>query len=309
MGLSLQPSAELAPAPLWRLTAIGQKLHRCSTIGQLLAEGADATRTECGFTRGVILGICGAEFTGVDTDALCDRASDRLRREALTSDLAIVPGSLEERLIAAPECASAAPADRRSTLAAQLGLEQFILYPIVLEDHAVAMLLVDRTAPEVMPAERALVSCYAMLVAVNLDRILLRERAKEVASELRQLTALSDALMRQALEQPISLPSMCIGGAKISHLLAPGNVRGSSSASTFTAQELRVANLLSRGLSNPEIASELVLGVETVKSHVTRIFQKLGVSNRAQAAAVLVTMPHDTGSAPQPGDGISHSWG
>jgi len=53
----------------------------------------------------------------------------------------------------------------------------------------------------------------------------------------------------------------------------------------LTPQELSVARLVGSGLSNREVASELVLSVRTVESHLTRIYSKLGVSSRAQLAA------------------------
>ena len=53
----------------------------------------------------------------------------------------------------------------------------------------------------------------------------------------------------------------------------------------LSEQELKILRLLSAGLSNKEIATELVIGVGTVKWHVHNIYGKLGVNSRTQAIA------------------------
>lgn len=58
--------------------------------------------------------------------------------------------------------------------------------------------------------------------------------------------------------------------------------------SLLTDRELEVLQLLARGLTNPEISKELFISPHTVKTHVVHIYEKLGVSDRAQAA-VLAT--------------------
>ena len=52
----------------------------------------------------------------------------------------------------------------------------------------------------------------------------------------------------------------------------------------LTPRELDIVLLLAQGMSNEEIAAELVLEVSTVKSHLARILPKLGVRSRLQAA-------------------------
>jgi LuxR family maltose regulon positive regulatory protein len=53
----------------------------------------------------------------------------------------------------------------------------------------------------------------------------------------------------------------------------------------LSQRELEVLRLIADGATNREIANELVLTVNTVKRHVSNIFGKLVVSNRAQAIA------------------------
>jgi LuxR family maltose regulon positive regulatory protein len=53
----------------------------------------------------------------------------------------------------------------------------------------------------------------------------------------------------------------------------------------LSERELEVLKLIARGDSNLEIADQLVIALDTVKRHVTHIFEKLGVHNRIQAVA------------------------
>lgn len=51
----------------------------------------------------------------------------------------------------------------------------------------------------------------------------------------------------------------------------------------ITARELEILNLVARGLSNREIATQLFVSENTVKTHCARAFDKLGAARRTQA--------------------------
>jgi DNA-binding NarL/FixJ family response regulator len=76
---------------------------------------------------------------------------------------------------------------------------------------------------------------------------------------------------------------------------APAAAAGSPGASSaalgeLTAREREVLRLIGRGLTNEEIAAELVIGEGTVKTYVSRIFDKLGLRDRA--AAIIFAYDH-----------------
>jgi DNA-binding NarL/FixJ family response regulator len=65
--------------------------------------------------------------------------------------------------------------------------------------------------------------------------------------------------------------------------------RGRDDSVSLTAREEETLLLLSKGYSNKEIADQLNLGVETVRSHLKHIYEKMHVRSRAEAVARYVS--------------------
>jgi DNA-binding NarL/FixJ family response regulator len=78
----------------------------------------------------------------------------------------------------------------------------------------------------------------------------------------------------------------------------PGEARRPADFADLTEREFEVFTLVGRGLSNQEIADELVIGGTTVKTHVSRVFSKLGLHDRVQA----VVLAYENGIV-RPGEG------
>jgi DNA-binding NarL/FixJ family response regulator len=71
----------------------------------------------------------------------------------------------------------------------------------------------------------------------------------------------------------------------------PPSSADAKALSFLTDREREVLGLIGRGLSNAEIAEELVVGTATTKTHVSRILAKLNARDRAQ----LVVLAYETG--------------
>jgi DNA-binding NarL/FixJ family response regulator len=69
--------------------------------------------------------------------------------------------------------------------------------------------------------------------------------------------------------------------------------RADSRLDELTPQELAVATMAARGLTNRDVAATLFLSPKTVEYHLRHVYQKLGLRSRAQLAAAISTASAD----------------
>jgi DNA-binding NarL/FixJ family response regulator len=86
---------------------------------------------------------------------------------------------------------------------------------------------------------------------------------------------LAPSVTRRLIERFVAMPAPRIAAPPRSEVLAD-----------LTPREADVLRLLARGLSNREIADQLVVSTTTVKSHVARLLMKLDLHDRTQAVVV-----------------------
>ncbi|WNV76516.1 response regulator transcription factor [Geodermatophilus sp. DSM 44513] len=102
------------------------------------------------------------------------------------------------------------------------------------------------------------------------------------------LPQLADAVRAAARGETVLAPP--VAARLVSHLRAPA-------AEAPSPRELQVLAGVARGLTNAEIGRELFIGEATVKTHLLRVFGKLGVDDRTRAVMVAV----ERGLLPPPG--------
>jgi DNA-binding NarL/FixJ family response regulator len=98
-------------------------------------------------------------------------------------------------------------------------------------------------------------------------------RARRRAAQAVRTVARGEALLAPAITQRLIER----------FVVRPPAAEAAPALAELGARELEVLRLLARGLSNAEIAAELIVGEATVKTHVARILRKLDVRDRVQA--------------------------
>jgi DNA-binding NarL/FixJ family response regulator len=114
-------------------------------------------------------------------------------------------------------------------------------------------------------------------LAAGASGFLLKDATAEALFEAVRVVARGDALLAPSVTRRLIGEFARLNPAVP---LRPDRLR------ELTPRETEVLRLVADGLSNAEIAERLVVSEETVKTHVSRVLQKLGLRDRAQAVVV-----------------------
>jgi two-component system nitrate/nitrite response regulator NarL len=149
--------------------------------------------------------------------------------------------------------------------------------------------LPDMTGVDVTHAlRRDSVATRVLLVSAFTDGAVvfraLEEGAAGYLAKDASRTELIDAVMQVARGETV------IPGGLTEGLAAQIRLRAQPSAPALTPRELDVLKGFARGLSIPQLAAELFVAPSTVKTHTQRLYEKLGVSDRAAAVAAAMRL-------------------
>jgi DNA-binding NarL/FixJ family response regulator len=129
---------------------------------------------------------------------------------------------------------------------------------------------------------------YFAVLGLRLDAARSRlALARTLASESPEIAIDTARQARNELDALGDSREADIAAALMRSLGAKGRA-GPRAAGLLTQREIEVLRLLGEGLTNAEIAARLFISPKTAEHHVSRIFAKLGLSKRSEAAAYAV---------------------
>lgn len=110
--------------------------------------------------------------------------------------------------------------------------------------------------------------------------LLKNTRPEHLVDAVRSVAA-GDSLLAPEVTRAVIARAVAAGFAPANE--PAGGARDAAAVAGLTEREVEVLRLVARGLSNDEVAAELVLGRATVKTHVSNLLMKLGLRDRVQA--------------------------
>jgi DNA-binding CsgD family transcriptional regulator len=165
-----------------------------------------------------------------------------------------------------------------------LGSTQYLVAPVIAKSRVVALIHVGRRSEGGISAGDidvldAFASAYSLLHERMLNTERVQQQRTSIARAAARLTEEADRIAAAAISFDVEDDT---------RIESPTIPVDSALAATLSHREREVFERLVLGASNAEIADELVITVETVKTHVKRILRKIGAINRSEAIALYM---------------------
>jgi DNA-binding CsgD family transcriptional regulator len=162
-------------------------------------------------------------------------------------------------------------------------VRDYVAAPIVPEGKVIGFIHADvqYQSRSVDIVDRDILWAFAEGCGYALERTLLRDQVRHQREKIRRLLRSADELVNEIGESEIHIERADTEAATRSTATVPAG--GSRIHALLTPREVEVMELLVKGSTNKQIAERFVVTEGTVKAHVTSVYRKLRVANRAEA--------------------------
>jgi len=165
-----------------------------------------------------------------------------------------------------------------------LGCVHYLVAPVIAKSRVVALLHVGRRSDDgISDGDVDVLDAFASAYSLLHERMLNTERVQQ------QRTSIAGAAARLTEQADrIAAAAISFDTEDDARVESPTVAADSALAATLSDRERQVFERLVVGASNAEIADELVITIETVKTHVKRILRKIGAINRSEAITLYM---------------------
>lgn len=168
----------------------------------------------------------------------------------------------------------------------------YVAAPVVSGDRVIGLLHADNGGGSVVELDRDVLWFFTIGFAQIFERAVLlarlRDQRAEVLQAMRTVEAVLDELATTEVELATREKTTALAVARPHR--PPVAERAPVLEGVLTARELEVLALMATGATNERIAQRLIIGTQTVKSHVKQILRKLRVENRTEAISQYLRM-------------------
>src|SRR5215207_726588 len=274
------------------LSSVQKALAELRTVGSvelMLTRCAEVVCRRCGFDRSVLFRVeddtlvAASAFDRRDAEwyAKVKHQADKLARPVMDEML------LETEMFRRREPAIVHDAlhDPRTfkPFVELSDIRNYVAAPIVPEGKVIGFIHanVQYQNRGVDIVDRDILWAFAEGCGYALERTLLRDQVRHQREKIRSLLRSADELINEIGESELNIERADVEA--VNRSTAPVPAGGSRIHALLTPREVEVMELLVQGCTNKAIAERFVVTEGTVKAHVTSVYRKLRVANRAEA--------------------------